>query len=148
MLKSLGSGEVHHCGNLHACMLHRACMYSVIPQIIPCAVCTETSLPLQQRAPDPVGLDEWPFQCAARVKKTYCYLESKIEVPSSSTDISTLLNNKTNLLLSESIWLALVASLAEVALIVDAEKWLDFINNITSIWQCNESWKCNSCTKV
>lgn len=134
VLKSPGSGEVCHCGQSACCVVHIAYVYSVIPQIIPCAVCTETSLPLQQKAPDPVGLDEWPFQCAARVKKTHCYLESKIEVPSSNTDISTPLNNKTNPLLSESIWLVLLASLAEVALrIVDTEKWLDFINNITSI---------------
>lgn len=90
------------CCKLHACVLHGAPTYSMILWIISCAVCTGTSFPLQQKAPDPGGLDEQPFQLCSYGEVNILLFETGTTVKQYRTDLPTPLNEIPNLLLSES----------------------------------------------
>lgn len=60
--KALDQVRLTAAHKLHACVLRVAYTCLIILRIISCAVCTETSSPLQQKVPDPGGVDEQPLQ--------------------------------------------------------------------------------------
>lgn len=99
-LKSSGSHE--------APLLQATCLcapwstYTFSLWIISCAVCTGTSFPLQQKAPDPGGLDEQPFQLCSYGEVNILLFETGTTVKQYRTDLPTPLNEIPNLLLSES----------------------------------------------